>query len=465
MSLIFIPLPAWAGRSGGSRPGRPKATALSALVREAQRNNPRIIAALRKWQGVEQTPSIARTLPDPEFEIQQFSVGSPRPFAGYSNSNFAYIGFGISQAIPYPGKLRLKGEIARTRAAAAGDDYESVKRSVIQRVRIAYFQLAASVETMRVLRTDQQLLSTVVKAAEAGYSSGQGSEADVLKAQLQRTRMFQTISLEKERSGTIEAKLKQLLNRAADSPDIVPDQLKQTALSATVDELMARVRTSNPGADANQKRVEGRGLGVELAHKNFYPDFRVQYMWQHTAAPFRDYYMLSFGVSLPIHRRARLEPELIESAAELNTARRRYESSVQQAYFQVREQYLAAKTDEHILTLYRQGLLPLAEAGFQASMASYTSHREDFQSLMSTFLQVTNLNEEYWQTLANYEIAIARLEAITGDPLLERAATGTSSAANSNSLQQTEQGRSTPEPGERSRLEMLDTAPVGGFPD
>ncbi|MDE3181482.1 MAG: hypothetical protein KGM47_17705, partial [Acidobacteriota bacterium] len=69
------------------------ATPLSALVAEAKRNNPRILGALRAWQAAEEAPSQARTLPDPEIEIQQFSVGSPRPFAGYSNSNFAYIGF------------------------------------------------------------------------------------------------------------------------------------------------------------------------------------------------------------------------------------------------------------------------------------------------------------------------------------------------------------------------------------
>jgi hypothetical protein len=49
------------------------------------------------------------TLPDPKFTYQQLSVGSPKPFAGYTNSDFAYIGVGASQELPYPGKLRARG--------------------------------------------------------------------------------------------------------------------------------------------------------------------------------------------------------------------------------------------------------------------------------------------------------------------------------------------------------------------
>src|SRR6185437_2140211 len=69
-------------------------TSLQDLLNEAERNNPQIEAARQGWEAAKQVPSQVSTLPDPQFQIQQFSVGSPRPFAGYSNSNFAYIGLG-----------------------------------------------------------------------------------------------------------------------------------------------------------------------------------------------------------------------------------------------------------------------------------------------------------------------------------------------------------------------------------
>src|SRR5215831_3596100 len=80
-------------------------TPLATLLDEARSNNPQILAARHAWKAASLVPSQAATLPDPQFTLQQLSVGSPRPFAGFSNSDFAYVGLGVSQDLPYPGKL------------------------------------------------------------------------------------------------------------------------------------------------------------------------------------------------------------------------------------------------------------------------------------------------------------------------------------------------------------------------
>src|SRR5713101_4112597 len=112
-------------------------TPLSSLLDEATRNNPDILAARRGWQAATQVPSQVSTPPDPQLTVQHFSVGSPRPFAGFSNSDFAYIGFGISQDLPYPGKLKLKGEAAQQDAAITQEKLEAVRRSVLAQVKEA----------------------------------------------------------------------------------------------------------------------------------------------------------------------------------------------------------------------------------------------------------------------------------------------------------------------------------------
>ena len=145
------------------------ATSLDKLLEEAERDNPSIRAAKEAWQAATQVPSQVSTLPDPQFQIQQFSVGSPRPFAGYTNSDFAYIGFGVSQDLPYPGKLRLKGEIAKRDADVTEQQYESVRRSVLAELKSAYFQLAYLSTTLGILQSDGALLKQVQKAAEARY--------------------------------------------------------------------------------------------------------------------------------------------------------------------------------------------------------------------------------------------------------------------------------------------------------
>src|SRR5271165_54247 len=80
--------------------------ALADLLTEAEKNNPQIQAARHGWQSAKQVPTQISTLPDPQVVLQQVNVGSPRPFAGYTNSDFSYIGLGLAQDLPYPGKLR-----------------------------------------------------------------------------------------------------------------------------------------------------------------------------------------------------------------------------------------------------------------------------------------------------------------------------------------------------------------------
>ncbi|MCU1337851.1 MAG: hypothetical protein JWO19_3432, partial [Bryobacterales bacterium] len=392
-------------------------TPLSALLDEATRNNPDILAARRGWQAATQVPSQVATPPDPQLTIQHVSVGSPRPFAGFSNSDFAYIGFGISQDLPYPGKLKLKGEAALQDAAVGKEKLETVRRSVLQQVKDAYFQIAYVQQTLEVLDRNGKLLEQIEKIADARYRVGEGTQQDVLKAQLERTKLLREVAHHHELMDTQQAQLIKLLNRPPGSPELSAEPLVETPLRYTSNELLEKVRTENPEVASQQEMVKKQSLQVEIARKDRYPDFNVQYMWQHTSEQSRDYYMLSFSARIPIYRRRKLNPEMNQAVEELNRSRREYESQVQTSYFDVRDQYITAETASQMLKIYREGLIPQALATYQAGLASYQTGTLDFESLFSTFMDVLNFDGEYWKTLMEHETALARIEQITGVPL------------------------------------------------
>ncbi len=389
-------------------------TQLSELVHEAESHNPQILAAWRAWQAAEQVPSQVSTLPDPEIVVQHVSAGTPVPFWDFNTVDMTFIGFGISQSLPYPGKLRLRGQMAKRDAAAAGDEVETVRREVDEQLRTAYFRLGYVQQALAIERRDRNLLTEIERIAEARYRVGQGNQQDVLKAQLEETKILRNLVVLNQERDTLQAQLRQILDRSPDSPAIGAEALTETRLPYKSGELLALVRTANSDVAARQQLVRTRSLGVELAGKDFYPDFNVQYMWEHTGASFPDRYALGIGIKIPIYHSRRQEPELVQAAEELNQSRRQYEAQVQRVYFEVQDQYLAAETDDHVLTIYRQGLIPQATATFNAGLAAYQTGREDFQTLLDSFLDVLNLDLEYWRTLANHEIALARLEQLTG---------------------------------------------------
>lgn len=392
-------------------------TPLSALLDEAARTSPDIQATRLGWQAATQVVSQVSTLPDPQITVQHFSVGSPRPFAGYSNSDFAYVGLGISQDLPYPGKLKLRGEAAQQDAAISRNKVEGVRRSVLQAVKQAYYQIAYVQQTLEVLDRNGRLLEQVQKIADGRYRVGEGSQQDILKAQLERTKLLREVVHHHELMAAQQALLRKLLNRPPDSPDVSTEPLVETPLVYTSEDLLAKVRGENPEVAGQYETVKRQSLQVEIARKDRYPDFSLQYMWQHTAEPFRDYYMLSVSARIPIYRRRKLNPEMTQAVEELNRSRREYESQIQTAYFDVRNQYLAAETASQMLKIYREGLIPQALAVYQSGLTSYQSGGVDFETLFSSLLDVLNFDGEYWKTLMEHETALARIEQITGVPL------------------------------------------------
>jgi outer membrane protein TolC len=387
-------------------------TPLRELVQEAEQKNPQIAASFLAWQASRNVPKQASALPETQLSVQQFSVGSPRPFAGYSNSDFAYIGFGASQDIPYPGKRQLRAQIAEHEADSMEAQTDSMRRTIVANLKMLYFRLAYIQQTLGVLQKSDALLTQVQEAAEARYRVGQGNQQDVLKAQLQHTKILQEIAHHHQEEGLLEAQIKQVLGRPQESADIVAETLTLRTLPYAAAEFLQRASEQNPDVHSKQASIRQQETQVELAHKNFRPDFNVQYNYEHTGSQTRDYYMATFGIRLP--NRGRQKAELAEAQENQERARQELDAESQRVLSEVQQQYVRAKTSEERLKIYSDGLVPQSEATFQSALSAYQSNRQDFESLLSGFLDVLNLDLEYRNELVEHESALAELERLTG---------------------------------------------------
>jgi cobalt-zinc-cadmium efflux system outer membrane protein len=387
-------------------------TPLSVLIEEAKRNDPAIRSAEQTAKAATFVAPQMSALPDPQFTLQQFSVGSPRPFAGYTNSDFAYIGVGASQQLPYPGKLKLRGAVADRDADTAKAHIEVVLRDEIENLKTTYFHLAYLQQTLGTLQRNAALLEQVEQQTEAHYSSGQGNQQDVLKAQLERTKILREISMHHQLVGQDQAELKRILRRPQDSPDILAEPVAATFLSYTASELLDKVREQNPNINESSAMVQRNQTAVELAQKEFRPDFGVSYMYENTDRKFRDYYELSFNVNFP--RRKPRQAALAQAQVNVERAQTDLDTQLQTALAEVQKQYVMVKASEEQLLIYRDGLIPQAQATIQAGLAAYQSNREDFETLFSSFMDVLSLNLEYQQTILDHETALAHIERLTG---------------------------------------------------
>src|SRR3989449_744023 len=368
----------------GEHVGTP--TSLHELVQEVEQKNPRIAASYHGWQAARNVPRQVSAFPETQVSVQQFSVGSPRPFAGYSNSDFAYIGFGASQDIPYPGKRGLRARVAEHEAESMAAQADSVRKDAVGNLKVVYFRLAYIQQTLGVLQRSDALLTQVQEAAEARYRVGQGNQQDVLKAQLQHTKILQEIAHHHQEEGLLEAQIKQVLGRPQESTDIVTETLKTRALPYTATELLQRAREQNPDVRSKSASIRQQETQVELAHKNFRPDFNVQYAYEHTGSQARDYYMATFGIRLP--NRGRQRAELAEAQQNQERARQELDAESQRVLSEVQQQYVRATTSEERLKIYSDGLVPQSEATFQSALSAYQSRSEEHTSELQSRLHL-----------------------------------------------------------------------------
>jgi cobalt-zinc-cadmium efflux system outer membrane protein len=389
-------------------------TSLQVLIAEASRNNSAIKAAQRAIDTSRYSPAQLSALPDTEVMVQHFTVGSPRPFAGYSNSDFAYLGFGASQELPYPGKRALRANVAQHEIAISAAEKNSVVWEVLTRLKLAYFQLAASQQIISILERNQQTAEQIEQASEARYRVGEGTQEDVLRAQLQRTRLLNELSMQRRDSAQAQVALKALLNRATESPDLVAESLSVRHLPAQ-ESLLTALREKNPDLQTSSERISQRHGAVELTKREKRPDFAVQYMWQHTASNFRDYYMGTFSIKLP--NRSRVRAMQGEAEAKLAEAQAEKESRLKQMEAELGVQIATVETSETQLKVYDDGLIPQSEAALNAGLAGYRAGKQEYQGLLSSFADTLQLGIERERVLAEHESAIARIEGLIGEEL------------------------------------------------
>jgi outer membrane protein TolC len=358
----------------------PEDPLLDRLLREALARNPELAraAALLAAEG-ERVPQ-ARALPDPTLAVGIQNDGFHRNEVGRMDTS--YYQLMVTQPLPWPGKRKLRGEVAALGAEASQAELERTRLTVVADLRRAYTGLLLVRSQLRLLEDQALLLKQAEGTARSRYEVGQGAQADLLRAQLERTRTDQARARLQAEERISQGQINRLRGVAPDQPIVTERTLEQwpdpepvaADFLAQAEGLSPEVRLARVGALQAQR-------SLDLARLDRHPDFSVTagVMPRGGLEPM---WTASVGITLPLwqknkQQRAVAEQEYRQSASGFEQERVR---TLLAQRIQERTRDLDASLE--VIRLYRQGLLIQSEAAFRAALAQYTVGRLPFLSVL-----------------------------------------------------------------------------------
>ena len=387
------------------------------LLSEAVANNPELAAARSERDAALQRIAPAGALEDPMLELGV--INAPLDPLSLSREDMTMKMLGLSQKLPFPGKRDLRRAVATADADSMELAVQEASNQLVRDVRVAYEELAFNAESRRIVARTQSALEQLVAIARSRYGVGQAAQNDVLDAQTEFERLrVEQLQLTRENT-VLQSELRRLLGRTG-APEPIDVAAPQLAPGPELDLDPGTLAIENrPQLLALQALVERNTRSLDLAHREYYPDFdlKLQYGQRDRAPdgiPRDDMVSLTVGVNLPIWRKSRLEPQVAEARAMRSRAQSMLAAQQLETQAALDEQRAIATQSRQSADLYQSTLLPQARASITSALAAYRVGGVDFLTLRQAQLREYEVSTELAETIANHNKAVAEIDLLVG---------------------------------------------------
>jgi outer membrane protein TolC len=384
---------------------------LDELVAGVLARNQSLAAMVAAWQSAAQRYPQAISLEDPMFNsaIAPAGVGSNEVTGGYM--------VGGSQKLPWFGKRYWRGQQARAGANAAYMDVGDARLQLVQATQTAFYEYYLAARQAQLNGENMQSLRAFRDDARKRYEANLVTQQDVLQADVELAMLDRRqIELDRNRKVAI-ARINTLLHRAADYPLAAPPGVLPAVEDLPpADELRLMAVASRPDLAAVAARLRAEEAALQLAYKDYLPDFEVMgrydAFWQEQ--PLRA--MVGVNANVPIYHR-RLDAAVCEASFRLSQRRAEYRQRLDDIHREVQTAYEQLSATRNLVELYERRTIPAARQNVESARAGYVAGRVDFLRLIEAERQLIGLLQEEQDLLASYHAQRAELARVIGGQL------------------------------------------------
>ncbi|PTQ89929.1 outer membrane protein TolC [Nitrosomonas nitrosa] len=378
-------------------------TRLDDLVKEALANNPDIRASLQRWESSKAIIPQVKTLPDPKVTVGHRNIGPQHQ-----------VMYGLSQEIPFPGKLGHRGEIAARQSDRIEQDYFATRLAVIARLKEVFYDLHFVHDSIRILQQTKLLLQEFERTANARYSVGQAAQQDVLRAQTEISRVLARLATLEQRRQSLHADINRILNRLPSDPINTLEEIQFTPMRSSLSELNALLDQASPLLQGQQKTVEQSQETIALAKREYYPDFEVRALGIRDTVMNDNGYEVTLNVKLPLYYATKQREGVNEAVASREAVFQDLRALRQELLARIKDNVAQVERAEELIKLLRDAIIPQSNLTLAAAQASYAVGKVDFLTLLNALLTLQENELDFHSEMAEHKKALARLEGILG---------------------------------------------------
>jgi outer membrane protein TolC len=384
---------------------------LRAMINEVLERNPEILRAKNEWSSANSVPSQAGSLPDPTLMLGLRNVGFNELTLGDEMMSMATISFG--QAIPFPGKLGAKEEIARLDADRVGERYKATVLNIISQVKVAFFDYYFIEKSIETVKKSKELLEEFAMTAQVRYEVGEGIQQDVLKAQVEVSRLMERLKLMEQEREEIVARINRLLNRPVGTVLPPPSDFERSPFDYDLEELYEMALSQSPELKAEERRVERDRTALSLAKKEYLPDFAVSAGIANRGS-LEDIWEVRLGIEVPFYFWKKQRYGVREASYDLEASRDNHQAVREQVLYRIKSLYEVTETSKELVTLYEDGIIPQATLSLESAIAGYSVGKVDFLTLLDNLISLLEDDIKYTRELTRFEKNLSRLELAVG---------------------------------------------------
>jgi outer membrane protein TolC len=390
-------------------------------VAAALESNPDIHAAVRRLSLAQMKTATARSFDDPVLMMRDWNTPVAKPW----DLNQAQLMVSLQQTFPSHLKRDARAKLMEDDAGVAAFDLETLRQEVTVEVRKLCVDLIRNADEVGLEARQRSLLKEALAAALAEYTTGKAPQADVLRAQMALTRLNeQLIELDEERDNA-RAQLNALMGRCRDEAIEIAGSYTSPAALPSIEELEQAAIEHRPELAALRAQIAKSRDESKLTRLAMKPDFTagLGYMLMPAGSSSRNAYMAELSMNLPWLNRERHDGEAKQADAATDLSQAELDARASTVFLEIRQAQIEVLAAEKRVKLYRDTLLPQAEASFKASTAAYQNNRAEFMSLIDAQNLLLEIQSATYKATAAASEGRAQLERAVGAPI--EAATNT----------------------------------------